>query len=167
MEGIRLIRMHHEMTIDPATGAVSLYGISLVLKAGLARDVVAAELAAFFRSERDLRNGYVWLELERLSFGGKPAWVSVCFHQGRLSELHWSVSLRDDVSDTSWPTREESDREVAFLRAVLHPMVGRSFASGGETFPWGVMWANFDERGGFAGAGLRYAAGASSLRGSS
>lgn len=167
MPRFSLVRMQHAMTIDPTAGAVSISGITLVLGAGLAREAVAAELAALYRSDQDHRNGYAWLHFAGLSFGGKPAWLSVCFHQGRLSELHWSVSLRDDVSDTSWPTREESDREVAFLRAALHPMVGRAFSSGGETFPWGVMWASFDERGGFAGAGLRYTAAASSVRGSS
>lgn len=167
MHRVSLIRMQHEMTIEPATGAVSISGIPCALSAGLSREVVAAGLAALVRSERDLRNGYAWLEFAGLSFGGKPAWASVCFHRGRLSELHWSVSLRDDVSDTAWPTREECDREVAFLRAALLPMLGRSFSSGGETFPWGVMWANFDERGGFAGAGLRYTADTSSVRGNS
>lgn len=149
--------MQYEMAINPATGAVSISGVSLVLGAGLDREAVAAELATFFRSERDLRNGYTWLEFAGWSFGGKPAWASLCFHQDRLSELHWSVSLRDEVSGTSWPAQEECDREVAFLRVALRAMLGRSFSSGGETFPWGVMWADFDQRGGFAGAGLRYA----------
>lgn len=83
----------------------------------------------------------------------------MCFFHHRLCELHWGVSLREDPSDTSWPTREESEREVTFLREILNPMLSRPFSSGDERFPWGVVWASFDPKGGFASAGLRYGKG--------
>ena len=148
--------MPHEITIDPATGTVSIAGISLTLQAGLPYEQVEATFSSFKQSERDHRNGYRWLDLHRLSFGGKPAGLGLCFFHSHLCELHWDVSLREDTSDTSWPTQEESDQTVVFLHETLRPMLSRPFSSGDERFPWGVVWALYDAKGGFASAGLRY-----------
>lgn len=148
--------MPHEITIDPTTGAVSIGEISLTLQEGISYVTAKAELSPLQRGEQDHRNGYCWLHLHRLSFGGKPAGLGLCFFNSRLCQLHWGVTLREDASDNSWPTQEESDREVVFLRETLRPMLSRSFSSGEERFDWGSVWAAYDMKGGFASAGLRY-----------
>jgi hypothetical protein len=156
---MNLHNMSHEITIDPATGAVSIGEISLTLCEGLAYEAAKSELSSFRRGEQDHRNGYRWLHLHGLSFGGKPAGLGLCFFHNHLCELNWGVSLREDTSDTSWPTQEEYDREIAFHREMLRPMLSRPFSAGNERFPWGIVWAVFDAKGGDASAGLRYGSG--------
>jgi len=149
--------MPHEFTIDPHTGTIYITGFSLVLRAGVARPDVFAALSALPWSRADHRNGYEWLIFEGLSFGGGPAVLSMCFHQGLLREIRWDVDLRPASADpSSWPSREECDQEIVFVRGILCDLLSRPFTSGQERFPWGEVWSLFDERGGFACAGLRY-----------
>ena len=148
--------MNPEIVIDPETGAVSFAGLPVVLHAGVPRETVAKALSSFFRSNQDHENGYEWLDFSGLSFGGRPAAISVCFRTSCLSEIAWGVSLGDGLDEPSFPTREECDAEIAFVRARLCVVFARSFSSGCEQFPWGEIWSCFDERSGCASSGLRY-----------
>ncbi|PXA97913.1 hypothetical protein DMC47_10985 [Nostoc sp. 3335mG] len=101
---------------------------------------------------RDHGNGYRWLDLGRLSFGGRPAWLSLAFHDAVLEQIDWSVTLDGAESDGGWPTREAIDAEIAFVRATLVEEMG--IVPG--TQAWGEVWSLFDPKGFQAANGLRY-----------
>lgn len=128
--------MEHEILINPATGGITLRDSHITLSAGVSRRAVATDLSLFLCANQDHGNGYEWLHFQGLSFGGKTAHLSVCFFNGRLREMSWSVNLRENPSDKSWPSQEESDEEVAFVRTVLRDTLSRPFSSGEERFPW-------------------------------
>ncbi len=146
----------HEITIDPATGFVTVVGTAATIRPGEGREAVAAALAPFLRTTQDHRNGHEWLRFRGLAFGGRPAALSVCFHHGKARELAWSVDLRDDPGEASWPSPGEIEAEVAFVLAVLRERLARPFRNGEERFAWGVAWSMYDRRGDTAGSGLRY-----------
>jgi hypothetical protein len=124
------------------------------LGAGQSRRAVERLMAPQVKGRRDFGNGYAWLDLEGLSFGGQPAWLSLCFHRGRLSAANWSVGLPG--APEGWPTREAIDEEIAFVRSVLAQKIGFASRDGSMTFPWGEVWSLFDPKGDLAASGLRY-----------
>lgn len=147
--------MIQEIVIDAATGALRI-GTLATLGAGAAMAEAAAALAPFALGERDFGNGYTWLAFRGLSFGGRPCALSLCFLHSRFAEASWGVEMADGAADGSWPTREECDLEIAFVRAILREQTGRAFAKGSERFAWGELWSSYDPKGGGAGHGLRY-----------
>ena len=58
----------------------------------------------------------------------------------------------DDVFDSGWPTRNEIDAEVAFVRRTLADDMGIRIGP----FPWGEVWSSFDAKSFMAASGLRY-----------
>jgi hypothetical protein len=149
--------LQHGISIDPRTGTMSFAGLSAQIQAGALRDNVATELAFFLYSNRDHGNGYEWLYFRGLAFGGKPATVSVCFLKGEARKIHWDVWTRSSPGDASWPSRRETDGEIAFVRDALSKMLSRPFSAGTEVFSWGEAWCVYDERDDCASSGLRYA----------
>ena len=127
----------------------------MVLCPGTRIDVVQGALAKFYRRSINHNNGYEWLSFGGLSFAGRSCGISVCFMQGALSEVHWGVSA-PDAKEKSWPSREDIDEELAFVRSVLSKLLSRSFASGSERFSWGLVWSTFDPKGFMASSGVRY-----------
>ena len=142
-------------TIDAQDGALLLGNRRLV--AGQRRRDIERGLGAHVKGGRDFGNGYAWLDLEGLTFAGHPAWLSLCFLHGSLTEASWSVSLPG--APEGWPTREAIDAEIEFVRAVLAHEIGfAGDAHGCMTFPWGEVWSLFDPKGDLAANGLRYRA---------
>ena len=140
-------------SIDPGDGSMRVGDRRI--GAGHSRREVERALGAHVMGGRDFGNNYAWLDLEGLAFGGHPAWLSLCFHNGRLSEASWSVALPE--APDGWPTREAIDAEVAFVRAVLTQEIGfAGDAHGCMTLPWGEVWSYFDPKGDLAAHGLRY-----------
>ena len=105
--------------------------------------------------------GYSWLYLQGLSFGGKPCWLDLCFLRfffgSRLDAASFSVHLGAMPIEPHWPSREEMDAELAFMRVELRRQLGedRSF-EGDEKFPWGGAWCSYDPRSDTASGGVRY-----------
>ena len=139
-------------TIDRQDGAL-LVG-DRRLTGGQRRREIERALGAHVMGGRDFGNGYAWLDLEGLAFGGHPAWLSLCFLHGRLSEASWSVALPE--APDGWPTREAIDAEIAFVRTVLANEIGFASPDGSMTFPWGEVWSQFDPKGDLAANGIRY-----------
>lgn len=105
-----------------------------------------------------MRTGYVWLDLADITFGGQPATASLCFHQGRLWGVDWSVALPDaEKAPEGWPTRESIDREVAFVRSILARDIGFDPRSTHPMeFEWGGVVSIYDDRSYMAANRLRY-----------
>jgi hypothetical protein len=139
-------------SIDPGDGSMRVGDRRI--GAGHSRRDVERALGAHVMGGRDFGNGYAWLDLEGLSFGGHPAWLSLCFHHGRLSEASWSVAMPGEPD--GWPSSEAIDAEIAFVRAELARQVGFTSSDGTMTCKWGEVWSQFDPRGGIAAHGLRY-----------
>ena len=142
--------MAAEFSIDRHTGTIRIGEVTSVAAHQPKVDVLlrVSELITGFR---DLGNGYDWLDLRKLTFGGQPAALSLCFHHGLLSQAGWSVQLPDAPAEDGWPTREAIDAELAFVRRALDEMgVGTGHLS------WGEVWSGFDEKGFLASSGLRY-----------
>ena len=146
------------LSINPVDGSVHIAGCPFVLAKGVAKAVAAEQLSQFYRSKIDHRNGYEWMFFQGAAFGAQPCGFGLCFHDGRLTELHFGVSLPDAPLEDGWPTREAIDQEISFVRGELARQCARTFQSGLEHFSWGVVWAQFDEKGGQASAGVRYGA---------
>lgn len=78
-------------SIDCNTGQIRIGEISLA--ANDQKEEVVEHLRDLVTVSRDHGNGYEWLDLHPLAFGGKPAALSLCFYAGSLRELAWSVQV--------------------------------------------------------------------------
>lgn len=145
--------MGTQLTIDPQTGSLGVGGVRLQPRQSKAE--VEPQVAPLLKGSRDHRNGYEWLYLGGLTFGGQPASVSLCFRDGRLEEAHWNVQLPDAPTEGGWPTREGIDEEIAFVRGILAED-GLNIGDHPNKFSWGEAWSDFDEKGFLASNGLRY-----------
>lgn len=148
--------MHPALTFVPSDGSLRIDGCPIVIGPGLSLEDAAAGLTRFYRSAVDHQNGYRWLTFGAVSFGGHPCGFSLCFHQDRLTEVHWGAALPGETTEDGWPTRAAIDTEVQFIREILQKTFNRPFASGQERFPWGLVWSSFDTKGFCASAGVRY-----------
>lgn len=145
--------MEPQITIDPQTGSLSVGRIRL--EPLQSRSEIEPQIAELVRGSRDHGNGYEWLFLRGLSFGSQPAFVGLCFYDGRLEEASWSVELPHAPKEGGWPTRQAIDEEVAFVRRTL-AKDGLNLGDSPNKFAWGEAWSNFDAKGFVASNGLRY-----------
>ncbi|WP_155006394.1 hypothetical protein [Sphingomonas hengshuiensis] len=143
--------MAPSFSIDQRTGEIRI-GDTVVLKSGEQRTAVEPQVATLADSSRDHGNGFNWLHLRGLTFGGQPAHLSLCFHHNLLDRASWSVRLPNAETDGDWPTRDAIDAEIAFVRRTLTDEMGISAG----LFPWGEVWSSFDTKGFLAANGLRY-----------
>ncbi|MDB5666075.1 hypothetical protein [Cypionkella sp.] len=134
--------------IDRETGAICFNGGRLGVGDGEGAVVGATG------QRRDMGNGYVWLDVEGLTFGGAAAVLALAFFEGRFCEASWAVMLFGEAD--GWPTGEAMVREVTFVRGVLREQVGLAAGRGAARFEWGEVWSGIDLRGGSASHGLRY-----------
>jgi hypothetical protein len=155
---VKTDRMTVPISIDPADGALAI-GDGVMLTAFQRQQRVAPLVAPWQLGERDFGNGYAWLDLNGFTFGGLPANLSLCFAFGRLEQASWGVRLPGQESGGGWPSAEEIDEEIAFVRAELARQLG--VASIGEQlgFDWGTVWSLYDRKGGLPAHGLRYGGG--------
>ena len=140
--------MEPAIFIDRATGEIRI-GDRALLKPNDAKTSVEPQIAGLLAGSRDHGNGYEWLNLRGLTFGGEVASLSLCFREGLLSEASWSVALGEAGG---WPTKKAIDREVSFVRNALANGMGIKPGR----LPWGEVWCLFDARGDAASSGLRY-----------
>jgi hypothetical protein len=87
-----------------------------------------------------------WLSLHRLSLGGAPAGISLCFHGQQLDMVTMGVDLPGATLEDGWPTQAAIDAEVAFMRRTLATALGRKLAGGHARFDWGEAWARSTRR---------------------
>ena len=142
------------ISIDPRDGSISL-GDDIRLEAFQKRRAIEPRISDLVETTQDHCNDYEWLHLRELSFGGHPAWLALCFHGGRLDQVSWSVRLPTVSREGRWPSREEIDEEIAFVRSAL-ARDGLNVGEGDTTCPWGTVWSHYDPRGDLASHGLRY-----------
>ena len=145
------------LAIDPETGHVRLGDHPAAITPAMSIGALREHFATWVSGGRDIGNGYEWVSLSRVRLADRPAGLSLCFFEGRLTMLTLGVTLPDDEEEEGWPTEGTSLRHVAFLRRVLERQLGRSMAGGSASFDWGGAWANFDHKGFMASAGLHYA----------
>lgn len=139
-------------TIDRDTGIVRL-GDRVSLEAWQDRSVIEPLVSGRVFRALDLGNGYEWLSLDDLTFGGQPATLALGFRNGRLEQVSWGVELPDRTfQDDGWPTRESMDAETAFVRATL----ARDMDLTPGPTSWGEIWSDFDAKGVQASNGLCY-----------
>lgn len=143
--------MEAKLTIDRDIGSIRIGNVA-VLQAGQSKDTVALLIANFLAGSRDHGNGYEWLYLRGLTFGGQPAALSICFHDGRFEQAAWSVQLDDAPMESGWPTRDSIDSELSFVSETL----ARDMGIRSGPMPWGEVWSRFDAKGFMASNGLRY-----------
>lgn len=143
--------MAHEISIDRATGSIGI-GDVVLLKPHQWKDAIEPKLADMLAASRDHGNGYEWLNLRGLTFGGQPASLSICFHDDRFEQASWSVNLNDAPREAGWPTRDAIDKELSFVREAL----ARDMDIHTGQMPWGEVWSHFDAKGFMAANGLRY-----------
>jgi len=153
------------LAIDPETGRVRLGDHPAVISPAMSIGALREHFATWVSGGRDIGNGYEWVSLSHMRLADRPAWMSLCFFEGRLTMLTLGVSLPDDEEEEGWPTEGTSQRQVAFLRRALERQLGRSMAGGSAQFEWGGAWANFDHKGFMASAGLHYEPKAARVKG--
>ena len=141
-------------SIDPETGDIWIGEARLA--AHQAKAEVEPRLAQLIEGARDHGNGYEWLYLGGVSFGGQPAGLALCFHNGRLAEAMWSLRYAEVAEEGAWPSRDASEAEIAFVREVLARDMGFDARRASMRFGWGEVWSDYDEKGAMAGNGLRY-----------
>lgn len=138
--------------IERSSGCIRIGDVRL--EPGQAKGEIEPRVAPLVGGSRDHGNGYEWLELRGLSFGGEAAALSLCFHDGRFEEASWSVQLPD--APEGWPTREAIDAEIAFVRRILASQLDFDPAREEMRFAWGEVWSSLDPKGFLASNGLRY-----------
>ena len=142
--------MTAELWINKDTGEIRI-GDHVLLQPNQAKSSIEPLVADLLEGSRDHGNGFEWLYLRGLTFGGQPAGLSVCFRDGRLEQASWSVYLPDAPTEGGWPTREAMDRELLFVRETL----AREMNIRAGKMPWGEVWSSFDAKGFMASNGLR------------
>ena len=142
------------IAIDPRTGAICL-GTDIRLEPFQSRRAIEPLVADLIVQRQDHGNGYEWLYLGGLGFGGHPASLSLCFHGGRLERASWNVMLPGAPLQDGWPTQEAIDAEVDFVRTLL-AREGLALDGGSRSCAWGSLWSEYDPRAGLASHGLRY-----------
>ena len=143
--------MSASFSIDRETGSIHIAD-TVFLKPGEHKVVVEPQVRDLVDGSQDHGNGFEWLNLDRLTFGGLPAHLSLCFHENLLEQASWSVRLPGAETDDGWPIREAIDAEVAFVLRTLTDEMGIHTG----LFPWGEIWSRFDAKGFVAANGLRY-----------
>lgn len=143
--------MAKPFSISRDTGSIKI-GDDIELRPNQARSIIEPEVAARLLKVKDHTNGYVWLDLSDLTFGGQTAALSLCFYNDQFEQAAWSVKLPDAPTEGQWPTREAIDAEISFVSDVLVKRMGIPL---GKT-PWGEIWCGFDAKGFIASNGLRY-----------
>lgn len=138
-------------SIDPGTGNIQI-GETILLEPRSRIATIEPMVADWLAGSSDMGNGYAWLNLTDLSFGGAPAGLALCFHDGRFEQASWNVDLPDATLEDGWPTREAIDAEIAFVRRTLATEMNISL---GKT-TWGELWCDFDGKAFLASNGLRY-----------
>jgi hypothetical protein len=139
------------LSIDRGTGSIRI-GDAVWLEPNEARASIEPRVVTLLAGSRNLGNGYEWIDLRGLAFGGQPAALSVCFQGGRLQQAAWSVQLPDAPMEGGWPTRDAIESELTFVQEIL----AREMAIYPGPMPWGELWTNFDAKGFMAANGLRY-----------
>ena len=137
--------------IDRATGNIQIGDLAL-LKPNDAKASVEPQIATLLAGSRDHGNGYEWLDLLGLTFGGEVAALSLCFHDARLCQASWGVQLPGVPMEGGWPSKKEIDDEISFVRKILAKEMGIKPGK----MAWGDVWCQFDSRGYIASNGLRY-----------
>lgn len=143
--------MAAKLWINGDTGEI-LIGDRAILRPNQTKDLIEPLVAHLHGGSQDHGNGFEWLYLRGLTFGGQPAGLSICFHKGRLEQASWSVQLPDATTEGGWPTREAIDCELSFVRETL----ARDMNIHAGQMPWGEVWSSFDAKGFMAANGLRY-----------
>lgn len=151
--------MNPAFTLSLEDGSITIDDRKIRIDASLTKEVAGQMLAAFYKSAVDHKDGYEWIYLEGLSFGGVPSAMALCFHDGLVREINWSADAPGAELEDGWPTREAIDREIAFVRRVLAKLTGEKTFSGHRRFAWGELWSTFDAKGFTASSGLRYKTG--------
>lgn len=144
------------MLLNATDGRIQLGNLPALIGPTLSLDEARVAFAPLVRGERDVGTGYHWLSLHRLSLGGAPAGISLCFHGQRLDMVTMSVDLPGATLEDGWPTQAAIDAEVAFMRRTLGAALGRTLSGGHARFGWGEAWARFDPKGFMASSGIRY-----------
>ncbi len=144
------------MLLNATDGRIQLGNLPALIGPTLSLDEARVAFAPLVRGERDVGTGYHWLSLHRLSLGGAPAGISLCFHGQRLDMVTMSIDLPGATLEDGWPTQAAIDAEVAFMRRTLGAALGRTFSGGHARFGWGEAWARFDPKGFMASSGIRY-----------
>ncbi|MDR2960765.1 MAG: hypothetical protein LBV10_14605 [Stenotrophomonas sp.] len=144
------------MLLNATDGSIQLGNLPTLIGATLSRDQARIAFATLMHGERDVGTGYHWLSLHRLSLGGAPAGISLCFQGQQLDMVTMGVDLPGAALQDGWPTQAAIDAEVAFMKRTLGAALGRKLAGGHARFDWGEAWARFDPKGFMASSGLRY-----------
>jgi len=150
--------MDPAFTIDARTGEIHIEGTAFVIGAQTTRDDVLDALAD--RIEPGAKTnaaGFTRYRLRSLTFGGEAASLSLSCGPARLESVSFGVSLPDPDLEQGWPTKQETQREIAFVCRTLREMWKQSF-NGAATFPWGSVWASYDVFSHSSSMGLRYGA---------
>lgn len=102
--------------------------------------------------KRDMNTGWVWYSFPALSDEGMVVGISLAFFNGTLREMSCAHS-DSALYGSSWNewSREKEELRVRNTTAWLKK---KGYSLG--TFPWGQVWASFDEKGGFGSGGVRY-----------
>ncbi|SEJ84784.1 hypothetical protein SAMN05518849_115102 [Sphingobium sp. AP50] len=144
--------MAAELWINEDTGEMRIGDLAL-LQPYQTKGSIEPQVADLLEGSRDYGNGYEWLYLGGLTFGGLSARLALCFHNGSLEQASWNVQLPDAPAEGGWPTREAIDCELSFVRDTLV----RDMNIHAGQMPWGEVWSSFDAKGFMAANGLRYA----------
>jgi len=85
-------RPDDEFVIEPASGAI-LMGSTTRIEPYTPRDTVERLLSDRPTTQRDMRDGYAWVDIHDVTFSGRAAGLSLGFHTDVLTQARWGLDL--------------------------------------------------------------------------
>ena len=121
----------------------------------ISRSLTREALSAFFLDKdiphQDMKTGWVWVQLPTFQDGEINVGVSLGFDCGKLLQIALTdAHPKYATSGTDWSEKQE------LLRAER---IGNWLACKGYpvgSYSWGIVWANYDPKGGSGSAGVRF-----------
>jgi hypothetical protein len=102
--------------------------------------------------KRDIGNGYCWFDFPISEIEGSKVAISLCFNERTLEMLILALA-NPDLYGGSWDDWSEA-KERLCAKDTESWLRSKGFHTG--TFPWGVIWAGYDSKGGSGSAAIRY-----------
>ena len=139
--------------LDPDRGILSFEQPAVAIAPSLTRDqFLQSDLAADATTHVENEPHHSWRLAPRFRAGAVEFIVVLWFHDQRLVRL--TLMDADDRFGTSWA---EYSIEKELARKRSHDAWLAASLQSRDEFPWGRVWSDYDERGGFSSITIHYA----------
>ena len=125
----------NDLVVEASTGVVCVGSEVRFIPHGVLPPDIPTEVLTL-REVRDMRTGYFWHDFAGAVFADRRCWLSVCTLG--VTIVHIQIKFRrEGQKGPGWTDHSAVLGDIALGRAAFAAMLGKSFATGEERFPWG------------------------------